>query len=867
MTSSNTGKLSIREKGLRYNLLIIEFLVVVMPFLVLFYIFYRKNVFLEFSQIVLIALTLILILAGLIMIRQIFDKFSILATSIKKAEGGDKGLIDVQKDTVELQEITISFNNLMKKFEQTTAELQRRVFELFSIKELAEIASKSLDIDDLLNVLLEKAMAVSRAQIGSVFMVESETHRFRVLATRGLESGPKKGSYIDINESLARLVVSDKKPLLVQDIETDPRTRKPNDPKYGPPSFLSMPIFVRENLIAGLNLSCKETQQVFDSNDEHIVSIMISEIGFALENARLHSQVLEHIEILQERSVELTNANDQLEQEVTERTRMEEELEETNKFLRNILDSSSSISIVSTDLEQNVLFWNKGAENIFGYTDEEIVGRRKIDILYPDDETKKAVNDIRSSILKNKKETSSEIREVTKDGRKLWVNLNLTSRFDEKGNVVGILGIGEDITERKRAEEELRRHREQLEEMVQVRTADLQVANEELQREIIERKKVEDELRAAKEAAEVASRAKSDFLAAMSHELRTPLNAIIGFSEILRDQYFGNLNEKQTDYANDILQSGKHLLSLINDILDLSKVEAGKVELELSRVNMKELFENSLIMVKEKCMKHGINLSMNIAQDLQDLEITADERRLKQVMFNLLSNAAKFTLEGGAIRLEAERVEEELIINVKDTGIGIARKDQEKIFEEFYQLKGGLAGKTPGTGLGLSLVKRLVEMHGGRVWVESEGQGKGSRFSFALPIGTTEMEPSVISITRETTLLSRLKRAISLSKRHNRTFTLCRLHVGSEDLRQRVSIVKEALVKEKGIGDFLGMDKDGYIYLILRETGQGKTKLACNRLRTKMQGMIEGLKVSSSMATFPQDGKTAKALIKKASIS
>jgi len=305
MKSSNTEKLGIKQEGLRYKLLIIEALVFILPVFILFYIFYRSNIFLDFSQIFIVALTLVLILAGLIILRQIFDKFFLVATLMKKMEGADKGLIDMQQDTAELHGITVSFNNLMKKFEETTGELQQRVFELFSIKELTEVASKILDVDDLLNVLLTKAMAVSKAQIGSVFIVESEKERFRVAATMGLESGPKKGSYININESLARFAASDKKPLLVQDIDSDSRTHKANDPKYGPPSFLSMPVFVRGNVIAVLNLSHKETKQVFGSNDEHILSIIIGEIGFALENAMLHSRVEEHLKDLQERTVEM----------------------------------------------------------------------------------------------------------------------------------------------------------------------------------------------------------------------------------------------------------------------------------------------------------------------------------------------------------------------------------------------------------------------------------------------------------------------------------------------------------------------------------------------------------------------------------
>jgi signal transduction histidine kinase len=229
---------------------------------------------------------------------------------------------------------------------------------------------------------------------------------------------------------------------------------------------------------------------------------------------------------------------------------------------------------------------------------------------------------------------------------------------------------------------------------------------------------------------EIASQHKSEFLANMSHELRTPLNAVLGFSEVLLDRMFGEVNDKQDEYLQDIRESGSHLLSLINDILDLSKVEAGRLELELTDFDLPAAIEQALMLVRERAARRGITIDQAIDERLGD--IRADERKVKQVLLNLLSNAIKFTPDGGRIEVRGAPVDRVVEVSVSDTGIGIAPEDQEAVFEEFRQV-GTVSRKIEGTGLGLALVRRFIALHGGRIWVNS-ALGVGSTFTFTLPL-------------------------------------------------------------------------------------------------------------------------------------
>ena len=385
----------------------------------------------------------------------------------------------------------------------------------------------------------------------------------------------------------------------------------------------------------------------------------------------------------------------ELEGQLRDRITAEKEMRKLSRAV-----AASPASVVITDKNGTIEYVNPKFESLTGYSLAEAVGKNP-SILNAGVQTATYYANMWRTLSEGG-EWRGEFCNRKKNGELYWEMASISPIRDKDGDITHFVAVKEDITERKRMTEELSR---------------------------------------AKMLAEGANRAKSDFLANMSHELRTPLNAVIGFSEVLKEGYFGNLNEKQAEYVTDILSSGTHLLSLINDILDLSKIESGKMEIEPSRFRVKDILEKSLFMVKQKAMKHGITLSNLYPEDLAGLEMTADERKLKQVLFNLLSNATKFTPDGGAIEIRTRPVNPAengdlpgVEISVRDTGIGLTEEELVHVFDEFYQTGVGMAAKTPGTGLGLPLTRRFVELHGGTVWVKSPGRGKGSVFGFILPL-------------------------------------------------------------------------------------------------------------------------------------
>ncbi len=398
--------------------------------------------------------------------------------------------------------------------------------------------------------------------------------------------------------------------------------------------------------------------------------------------------------------------------DVTERKRMEAALRHSEATLRSVLQAAP----VGVCLMKDRAFTNVNAcwSEILGYRPEEVIGKGSRMLYESEEEWRRIYQHIYTN-LQGRGMASAETRFRRRDGTLRDIILTVAPiRADDLSHTVGIVY---DITERKQAERTIREMNAGLEKRVAERTA---------------------ELAEAKERAEAAGRAKSEFLANMSHELRTPLNAIIGFSEIMQDQAPGPLNEKQHKYVGHVLTAGRHLLSLINDILDLSKVEAGRMTLEPVPLQVKRLLEDCLILVRERAGRQNQRISLTAPDSLA---VTADERKLKQVMFNLLSNAVKFTPDGGTIRVDARLIPAPapgpspfwLEVTVADTGVGIRPEDMPRLFREFEQLDSGISRKHQGTGLGLALCRKFVELHGGRISAESDGEGHGSTFRFAIP--------------------------------------------------------------------------------------------------------------------------------------
>ncbi|HEX4351032.1 MAG TPA: MASE1 domain-containing protein, partial [Verrucomicrobiae bacterium] len=396
-------------------------------------------------------------------------------------------------------------------------------------------------------------------------------------------------------------------------------------------------------------------------------------------------------------------------QDITQGKQSEQALRVSEEKYRSLVDNIPDVVWIA-DSNRDLAYVSGNVVKVTGYHAEELLGGQLwLNCIHPEDAAR--VEQSYQKLFSVGEKFDVEYRSRRKDGEWIWLHNRALATRPREG-IMCADGIFKDITLRRQSDAAIQQ---------------------------------------TKDAAEAANLAKSQFLANMSHELRTPLNAIIGFSEMLADQTFGGLNTRQLKYSNNILNSGRHLLRLINDILDLAKVEAGRVELMRNMFSVTKALSEVQSIVKTLANKKHIRLEIQAGPDL--LPLFADEAKFKQIMFNLLSNAIKFTPDGGKILVDATiqhgataEAGGSLRVAVSDTGIGIKVSDQERVFREFEQVDSSYGRQQQGTGLGLALTKRLVEMHGGRIWVESEGvEGKGSTFIFLVPVPKAETSPILLT--------------------------------------------------------------------------------------------------------------------------
>ncbi len=403
--------------------------------------------------------------------------------------------------------------------------------------------------------------------------------------------------------------------------------------------------------------------------------------------------------------------------DVTRRTRVEKMLRESESRFRLVVQATND-AVWDWDLLTNLFWWNEGVTTLFGYDRDEVGPDATwwTEHIHPEDQ-EFVIAGIYKQIDGEGKSWSDEYRFRRKDGSYAYILDRGYIIRDDGGKPLRIIGAKMDVTEQKRAQEEITKLNESLEQRVAERTAQLAAVNETLEQRNRE--------------VERMTRLKSQFLASMSHELRTPLNAIIGFADLLQDGTSGPINEKQSKFVKHVQQAGRHLLDLINDILDLSKIEAGQLTFQSEIFSPEGALPEVLSVIKPLAMKKHIEVRTELEPGLT---LYADRVRFKQIIYNLLSNAIKFTPDGGQVNVESVKIEKLVRFSITDTGIGIRPEDREAIFEEFRQVGQTTSGVTEGTGLGLAICKRLVGQQGGTIWVESE-IGKGSRFSFTLPEG------------------------------------------------------------------------------------------------------------------------------------
>lgn len=595
--------------------------------------------------------------------------------------------------------------DLLEKRKRAKNEVKDLLNDARDLYRIGVALTSSDELDDVLDNLLTEALHALNAPAGSIALSDEKTGTITLKTSYGFS--PAFSGVVQWQRregGMTDHVLGKKIPTVISDIS-----------KY---TFVDNAILLNEGIksLVCVPLIANET----------IIGILY------IDDFKVREWTQREIDFLTRLGIQAAYA--------IEKFRLIERITETQNYLKNVLDNSADI-IMTTDNDGKIVEFNRGARRILGYGKEEIIGQQA-EILWVRSPERREVLRI---MEKHGNVSNYETQLRTKDARVIDVNLTLSYIRNANGDVIGTVGISKDITEKKR-----------LEQAVAERSMELEELNEKLEDKVIERTK---EIESANRELERSNKLKSQFIATMSHELRTPLNSILGFSELLTDEVFGPLSEKQKRYAVNIYNSGSHLLQLINNILDIAKIESGKMELHYEGFSVSQAVSEVQTVVKSLADKKAQHVKVTIGDNVS--VVKADKIKFKQILYNLLSNAVKFTPEGGELTLSADMVSGNTLtyygkkelehigsdsclrISVTDTGIGIKKDDHERIFSEFEQVDSSHARRFEGTGLGLALTKKLVELHGGEILIESE-EGKGSTFTVIIPpFDVTNVEQSL----------------------------------------------------------------------------------------------------------------------------
>lgn len=586
---------------------------------------------------------------------------------------------------------------LLKKHQDAKTEVKNLLNET---KELYHIGVSLLSADkmeEVLDSLLTEACRNLGVPAGSIALYDEKTDLLTLKASRGFSLPFSSVVQWKVRDGgMTDHILSKRIPTVISNVDENAFIDNKVLIREGIKSLIAIPLFANERTVGILYLDDFKPRE-WSEREIEFATLLGIQAAYAIEKFSLI-----------------------------------ERISETRTYLKNVLDNSADI-IITTDTEGRIVEFNTGASKILGYKKSEVQGMMVQDLwVYPEKRP-----ELLRKLDKEGSLSNHETQLRTKDGRVIDISLTLSHIKNGDSRIHGTVGISKDITEKKR-----------LEKAIEERNLALQDMNEKLEQRVRERTR---ELENANKELERTNKLKSQFIATMSHELRTPLNSILGFSDLLlMGEVMGDpLTEKQKDFVGNIYNSGSHLLQLINNILDIAKIEAGRMELHYDNFSVHAIIKEVESVIRPLSEKRRQTLTLQISEDIPI--ITADKIKLKQVLYNLLSNAVKFTPDSGSITVSAIQVKQSeaegqgpesiyyglgtdfVEISVADTGIGIKKDDLERIFSEFEQVESTLSRRYEGTGLGLTLTKRLVELHGGEIKVESE-IGKGSKFTIIIPL-------------------------------------------------------------------------------------------------------------------------------------